>query len=480
MIKLSENCINIINSGYFTISDPGPLHYPVKKFSLSRDDQLRLSINTELFKNSVSKNNQLADGITRINTDRVKLINPNNATADLIGIVPYLVNWETDGVGAMERHESANIHSITLNTGDIATAKYTIDWLENVPDSPFIWPDNIEVVNTDEIVYNIANEDRGISISGYNERFNFSKVAAKLLISGVTFYVCALRKEENQSKKNNKAGCIIYDGTPSEAFRKKIRIALSFALGVYLVDLGYSIYDHKWQVVSAFAQSAYSLRGHAFNMRPEQLAPLGFRFLFELDKKHLTRALNAFVSFYDELELTNLSWAYWHACSAPTHFGPAHFGAAIESLQGRYMNSHADAIVKNWLSPAMWTPLKEKINSSIRQVEAPVETQAALIEQVGNLNRIGQRLLLRSIFDSLGLQLSKDEDIAWRRRNKAAHGMPIPQGEELSAIRDTKLLRGIFQRMLLRITDAADQYIDYTSPNYPYRPLSEAPPSQTS
>jgi hypothetical protein len=57
--------------------------------------------------------------------------------------------------------------------------------------------------------------------------------------------------------------------------------------------------------------------------------------------------------------------------------------------------------------------------------------------------------------------------------------MPIPEGQELAAIRDMKLLRGLFQRMLLRITNAADQYIDYTSPNHSFRRLEEAPPVAT-
>jgi hypothetical protein len=88
-------------------------------------------------------------------------------------------------------------------------------------------------------------------------------------------------------------------------------------------------------------------------------------------------------------------------------------------------------------------------------------------------------LLLTAVFGALGLQLGQDEDAAWGRRNRAAHGMPIPEGQKLAAIRDTKLLRGLFQRMPLRITNAADQYIDYTSPGHPFRRLDEAPPVVT-
>lgn len=105
-----------------------------------------------------------------------------------------------------------------------------------------------------------------------------------------------------------------------------------------------------------------------------------------------------------------------------------------------------------------------------------IEAKTALEAKLPTFNGIDQRQRLKDIMAALDLDLSKGEDTAWRRRNKAAHGTPIPQGQELAAIRDMKLLRGLFQRLLLRITNAADYYIDYSSPNHNCRPLRQAPP----
>ncbi len=98
-------------------------------------------------------------------------------------------------------------------------------------------------------------------------------------------------------------------------------------------------------------------------------------------------------------------------------------------------------------------------------------------DKLPTFNGIDQRQRLKDVMAALNLELGEDEDAAWRRRNKAAHGTPIPQGHEVAAIRDMKLLRGLFQRLLLRITNAADRYIDYASPNHEYRPLRQAPPT---
>jgi hypothetical protein len=317
----------------------------------------------------------------------------------------------------------------------------------------------------------------GLTIASDSENFSFARTAAKLVISGVTLYVCVL--EDYSMEAGVKPGCIIYNSTPDDGFRKKVRIALSFALGLYLIDLGHTIYDREWHIVSAFARSAYSLGGRAFDMGPEQLAPLGPRFPNELNRDQLTRAVNALVSSYDELDLANLSWAYWHACAATPHIAPAHFGASIEALQRAYIKTHPNAVSEVWAGRQVWEPLRADMASSIKRADISDEAKAALIRKLANFHKVDQRPLLKAVLAALDLQMSADEDAAWVRRNKAAHGIPIPEGKQLPAIRDMELLRGLFQRMLLRITNAADQYIDYASPTRPFRRLEEASPVST-
>jgi hypothetical protein len=97
------------------------------------------------------------------------------------------------------------------------------------------------------------------------------------------------------------------------------------------------------------------------------------------------------------------------------------------------------------------------MTAAIVRSEISDEAKAALKAKLATLNTVDQRPRLKAVMAAIGLQLGIDEDAAWRRRNKAAHGTPIPEGEELAAIRDMKLLKGLFGRMLLRITKAADQ-----------------------
>jgi hypothetical protein len=189
--------------------------------------------------------------------------------------------------------------------------------------------------------------------------------------------------------------------------------------------------------------------------------------------------VGALVAAYDELDLGNLSWAYWHACTATVHIAPAHFGAAIEALQRAYIDAHPGVVSKTILPREPWLRLKAAMAASIAEADILDDSKRTLTGKLFNLNQTDQRLLLKAVLDTVGLRLGMDEDSAWKRRNKAAHGMPVPEGEELAAIRDMKLLKGLLHRMLLRIAAAADLYIDYASPGHPYRGLEVPPPSST-
>jgi hypothetical protein len=47
MRDLAEECIQLLNKGLFEITNAGPLHQPIRSFSIRRDEKLRLILETE-------------------------------------------------------------------------------------------------------------------------------------------------------------------------------------------------------------------------------------------------------------------------------------------------------------------------------------------------------------------------------------------------------------------------------------------------
>ena len=478
MADLSEECLDLLNSGDFRVVDPGPLHTPIYRFSIQRDEKQRLIVKTEVPPNATSRAIRRPSGIVSIATERVLLRDQGGLEATLMGVIPLKLVSNTDGINEKPHQESAQVHIAEVRNVGGNPATYAIDWLENLPLLGFVWPNhsNVEIdLGSNEGITLGA----GIIIKRKNGRSRLSRNVAKLTVEGCAFYVCALHSDGHP--RAIKPGCIVFDGTPDDAFRTKVRTALSLALGLYLVYLGTTNYDNNWRIVSALAQSAYSIERRAFEMRPELPAPLGTRFVNAVNPAELTRAISAFVRDFESLDLANLNWAYWHACVATPHIAPVHFGAAIEALQNAYIKSHPGEIEETLVPRSVWRQLRKNMAAAIDD-EAGISAQAkgALKFKLKGLNAVDQRTRLKAMMAAIRLGLGRDEDAAWQRRNKAAHGTPVPEDQQLAAIRDAKLLKGLFCRLLLRITNAADQYIDYTSACFPYRDLAEAPPDMRS
>ena len=77
-------------------------------------------------------------------------------------------------------------------------------------------------------------------------------------------------------------------GDPDEEFRKKVRTAISFALGVYLVDLERR-FSKDWEIISFKSRSAYSIDRKVLDLAVLPPAPMGARWQHEIDRVPFTR-----------------------------------------------------------------------------------------------------------------------------------------------------------------------------------------------
>jgi hypothetical protein len=462
--------IDLLNQGCFRIVESDSLHVPIEKFVIRRDENFALMIETEAALTATSTAAQHPSGTVILNTEQVELVNISGFKAVLSGVQTHTVKTTQRTL-----NETAQIHQLSVTLGDPKRTAYTIEWLENLPVSPYIWPDSIRIETETTTVWNIALSKDGIALSGADRRVSVDRTAVKLSVAGNTFYVCALGNLDSIS--GIKPGCIIYVGMPDDIVRKKIRTALSFALGVYLIELGHTLYDQEWRIILAAARSAYTLGRRAFDLIPKPLAPLTDRnWQYDLGGAKLTRMVNALFSTYEALDLGNLSWAYWHAYTATPHIAPVHFGAAIEALRRVYDINNPGKMAKSVVDKTKWKLMNNAICGVIDDAEIPEEDKKIMKNNIHQINRVPQRKLLKETFLAIDIDLGESEYSAWNRRNAAAHGTPIPEGQELDAINDMKLLAGLFHRMLLRISNASDDYIDYASSLHPPRPLKEPPP----
>lgn len=471
MIGWEREPFELINDSLFRVTNPGPLHAPINSFFIRRNEKFDLILETRAPANAKSSAPEVPSGTVRLNTDTVELTNIAGIRAVLSGIQPYSVkkshHYEKD------QHvltEEARIHRIDAVVDGGKTPAHTIDWLDNVPH--FHWPDTIRTAVSTTTITSIAENEDGITLTSSEGRDGFGHHAAKLIVASTKMFFCALDRDEADGRL--RPGCIIYPGAPDEEFRKRVRNALSFALGAFLVDLGSVTYTDDWKVQSFRLNSAYSIGRRVFDLPVLHPAPLHTNWPHGIDRTRLNRMLNSIIAKYDELDFGNLAWAYWHALCATPHIAGVHFGAAIEALQRRYITTNPTKVkTKIVVDRTLWTKFSDEIDGVIAQSKLPEQSKAALRQNIGSLNKVHQKAKMDALLHDIGIALGPEESLAWKRRNDAAHGNEMEAGGELSLIQDNKLLKVVFHRMLLRITNGSDLYFDYATPSFPMKPLAE-------
>ena len=463
-----------MNGSLLRIVDPGPLRAPIISFVLRRNKDFDLVMETTTAGDAVSSAPTHPPGTLRRNDDRVRWENGFGFNAIGKGVQPLSFKTTNDHRrGARETVETSSLHSVEATFPDADTPAYTIDWLENVG-GWFHWPQMINRERTVTETRSIGLGPDGVTITDEETEQGGSAACVKIRVLDLDVYLCA--KWIEPGDRHRKPGCLIYRGTPNEEARERVRNVLSFSLGMLLVSLGHTAYSADWKMVSFKAISPYSIDGRVFDLPIMPPAPLAARSRNEIEPARLSRIASALYAAYDELGFGDLNWGFWHARCATPHIAPVHFGAIIEAVRKTCANRFSGQIATKIVEDGeTWGKFVDAVKPLVENLGIPADLKHLLQEAIGRTNGMPHKAVMEDLLARMKLEFGESESAAWRRRNDAAHGRAIPTGSELEAIQDTKFLRGLFDRMLLRLVDASDSYIDYGSLNFPIRPLADAP-----
>lgn len=472
----------VLDSGHFEIEDAGPLLTPVNAWSAKRDDKLSIIVETvgdDETENAFAL--QRADypaGTLRQNTDSVKLVNRTGATVEFMGISTFSTEiFTSEAHGRREVRQHAKVHKVSGVLKIEEASAYTIDYLENVP-GMYLWPDLVVTTTKSGQIRAVGRAPHTVAMKYDHEETTHSSSAVRLNLDGVDFYLATSKHKKDGDEIS--PGFILYTGTPDAQFRRKVRAILSYALGAFLVYLGTAEFSTEWNLKSFASYSAYSMDKKAFDLPAQPPTILSARGGFnDLDQSQVQRLVTALNECYDMLNFASLNWAYWHAVAAPAHIAAVHFGAAIEAMQRRYIDAHLSEFPTKIIGDApKWASFKAKIESIVGDQDIDSPFKEMMHQNIGLLNQVSRRSQTEELLKHTGHILGKAERDAWRARNDAAHGNEA-EDDPRGRIHNNRILRVMFNRMLLKITLGSEFYLDYSSPNHPLRGIDDPVPTDT-
>ena len=470
------------HSGMLEVADAGPLLSPISTFKIARNSKLDLILET-LVIGEAHASNALDHPIGTVwhPTGTVEFTGNNEIRCTAHGVLPFSTNATVNAELVKETKQKSQIHSLTARLQNDVPVAYTIDWLGNLNRGSYVW-NGVSLINKQETVDTLTlgsgSEAIELSANGLSSNnMNFSGL--EMVIAGVRLFLFGCASDVSQGVE--RPGFIFYVGDPTDEVRTKIRQILSFCLGNYLIYFGSTMLSERSEIVSLSAISPPSI-GNMSEIIVVPPAPLfdGERVIAE--QHIIARMANAIYAHYDELEFNSFSWAYWHARCAPVHMAAVHYGAAIEGLRRSYMDAHPERLNKNLITDGVkWKTLKDSLLKEIDATELESEVKTILTNKVNsNLNQTPQSVLSEKMLDGIGIRLGEVERDAWKSRHVGAHGGEMDFDFVITTIRNTKLLKIVLHRIILKITGASDLYFDDYTIGHAIRNVAEPIPSPSS
>lgn len=458
--------------------DWGPLHGPIKSFVIKRDSELRLVLETTSDGDSRSTATPPPAGTVRESRDRVIFAGQFGGTATAFGVTQRHINTSCKNAGTVaERVETAHVNSLTWVSTETVESAYTIDWLENFPDS-YHWPHLVESNETETKLKKFKDGDFEITMSASTEGRSLGRSCVHLCIDGMQIFIA--KSEKNSIADIEMPGYILYKGCPDASFREKLRNGLSFALGQYLVYLGHSGFTEQWELNCLEAVTPVTLGGAATKLLTMPPAPLDYTYQWGITPEVLQRIVASIFEQYELYHLRSVLWGYWHGVAAPAHIAAVHFAATVEGLQRAFFEIEGSAS-RNLLDKESWKELQKQLVAELEKVEASTELKTIFRNKLGSLNTAPPPVLMDRFLASLGIEMGPVERSAWKNgRNRAAHGGIIEAHKFVTVIRENKSLCVLANRLILAICKGADHYYDYYTIGHPISPLVKPSPDDLS
>lgn len=469
-----EKFEEILLSSRFRMTDSGPLYGPVKNFSFKRNSKHKIVLSTISAGDSKTSEVEWPPGTLRVNTDTVHFEDYLGCTARAVGVTGFDHRKTNNYIsGDSVTKQDSIVRQVEVAFPGVVV-DMQVDWLINMGDGDLLWPHSKRVEEESTRAVRWLSDKDELLLNSRGSAVNSGKSCFALSVAGNNIIIGCSHSALDEGPKR---GYILYKKETSDVVRSKIRDCVSFALGIYLVYVGTAGFSKDGGLGYFKSISAYTIGDRVFELYRTPAAPLGFTYQGELNPEVTSRIINSLFDAYDQYRFEDVFWQYWHAHCAPYHAAAVHYGAAIESLQKRYIEISGKLSIGSILPKKNWREFRKKV-MLLLDAGGFSESEAKLLSlQIDNLNRAPQKVIMERFLNIFDIPLGILELSAWQQRNNAAHGNELVEGGHIDVIRESKILRIIFDRMILRMTNASDYYVDYYTPGFPVRRLTEPVPA---
>ncbi|MBX4258842.1 hypothetical protein KTC96_14255 [Clostridium estertheticum] len=186
----------------------------------------------------------------------------------------------------------------------------------------------------------------------------------------------------------------------------------------------------------------------------------------------LKQIVPKYLKLRDELKLNDALLRYWLSSTLPIGSNLPVLANGVEILASAWFASNKSKVKGVYMPKSKFDNLLGKDFDEIEEKLKNVEYGDRIVRRMRNTFQLGVNERLQFFFDEIGLKIGEVEKKAIRARNSMAHSR-LSEEKEREMIYLSNAYRTLFNRILLKILDYKDDYVDYSVLGFPEKNIDK-------
>jgi hypothetical protein len=264
---------------------------------------------------------------------------------------------------------------------------------------------------------------------------------------------------------------------PDVEIRKAVSEIVGFVLGTHLLKVGETHFDQKNRITKRIAFTPW---GDNIISKSQSIATPPVSFKNIIDWQKIERVLSKLIPVYlekrNELGLDDVLWKYWISKELAIGTNLPILASALESLAENYIEANSLTLTYTDDEKKTYKSLVEEDKNSLAKKIDKYDFKDRVINFINNPFDLSGGQKLKLFLSSISIKLTNKsiENQAIRARNKMVHSS-IDNSDKASEkyIDLTGAYRTLMNRVILKVLDYDETYVDYFTKEFPERKIDE-------
>jgi len=260
---------------------------------------------------------------------------------------------------------------------------------------------------------------------------------------------------------------------PSSEEREALSELIGFFFGKQLVKIGETQFDERGNWIS---QTSFQKLFHPYPKKFKEAAVPPIDLFEQWQEGGIGKLIEKYFPMYlqlrSDIHLDDIIWHIWQTDHATLDQQIPTIVLGIEHLAKNWFKSQHSKTAGVYLPKKEYLELIAPEMVTLKEKLSQYDDGEKIIRKINSAFQMSTTDRWVRLFRDLNLEIGDIEGDIFRNRNKFSHGHTLSSDEEIrEAMKLSMAARSLLNRIILRILNHSDMYVDYSLDNHRAKPL---------